>query len=183
MGKFIPKAGNMNKNTILIMLVLIANLVGCNRQIGDYSAASFISKDGFARYEQQVIALQGKEVKVWGFVDHSNLYGDESAKAVLQDWWSGNGPDASIWRFNLKAEENDAAGHSFAVYIPNDPGRDNLLRVFLADAQAQRPTKVFVTGKLYTYEAPTNTSSQTGIYLEVQSSNDILLELPEKDKR
>ena len=162
------------------MLVVATFLVGCNSQIGDYTAASSISKDGFARDEQQMIELHGQEIKLWGFVDHSNLYGDESARAILEDWWSGNGPDASTWRFNLKAGENDEAGHSFAVYVPNDPGRDDLLRVFLADAKAQRPTKVFVTGKLFTYEAPTNTASLTGIYLEVQSSNEVLLEPPQK---
>ena len=162
------------------MLVVDTFLAGCSGRIGDYTAASSISKDGFARDENQISELQGKEIKVWGFVDHSNLYGDQGAKAILEDWWSGDGPDALTWRFNLKAGENDEAGHSFAVYVPNDPGRDELLRLFLSDAKAHRPTKVFVTGKLFTYEAPTNTASLTGIYLELQSSNEVLLEPPAK---
>jgi hypothetical protein len=164
------------------MIVVATFLAGCSRQIGDYQAASSISKDGFARNEQQMSELNGQEIKLWGFVDHSNLYGDEGTKAILEDWWSGEGPDASTWRFNLKAGENDEAGHSFPVYVPNDDGRDNLLRLFLADAKEQRPTKVFVMGKIFTYEAPTNIASQTGLYMELQSSNDIQLESPEKSR-
>jgi hypothetical protein len=168
----------MTKYTILIMFVLSTFLVGCRSQIGDYTAAASISKDGFARDAQQVTDLQGQEVKLWGYVDHGNLYGDESAKAVLGEWWSGEGPDDYTWRFNLKASQNDAIGQSFAVYVPNDAGRDELLRTFLADAQEQRPTKVFLTGKPFTFEAPTNAGVFTGLYLELNSSGDVLLEPP-----
>lgn len=169
----------MKKYSIVIMLVLISSLVGCVTQIGDYIAASSISKDGFARDEQQIREFQDQEVKLWGFVDHRNLYGDEGAKEILEDWWSGDGPDASTWQFNMKARQNDEAGHSFPVYVPNDQVRDHLLQLFLADARAQRPTKIFITGRLFTFDAPANVDSLTGIYLELQSSNDILLEPPE----
>ena len=169
----------MNKYSIVIMLVLISGLVGCVTQIGDYTAASSISKDGFARDEQQIRELQGQEVKLWGFVDHRNLYGDEGAKAILEDWWSGDGPDASTWQFNMKARQNDEAGHSFPVYVPNDQVGDHLLQLFLADARAQRPTKVFITGRLFTFDAPANVNSLNGIYMELESTNDILLEPPE----
>ena len=168
----------MTKYTILIMFVLSTFLVGCRSQIGDYTAAASISKDGFAKNTQQVTDLQGQEVKLWGYVDHGNLYGDESAKAVLGEWWSGEGPDANTWRFNLKAGENDAVGQSFAVSVPNDGGRDDLLRKFAADAQAGRPTRVFVTGRLATFEARTANDTLTGITLDVQSSGDVLLEPP-----
>ena len=87
---------------ILAALVVMTYLTGCNNSIGDYMASSSISEDGFAKDEQQIRELHGQEVKVWGFVDHSNLYGDEDAKEILEDWWSGYGPDSSIWRFNLK---------------------------------------------------------------------------------
>ena len=60
--------------------------------------------------------------------------------------------------------------------VPNDAGRDEILRRFVADAQAQQPTKVFLTGKLVTFDAPTNTGALTGLTLELQSSDDILFE-------
>jgi hypothetical protein len=124
--------------------------------------------------------MGGQEVKVWGFVDHGNLYGDESAKEILGDWWSGEGLSPTTWRFDPKANADDEAGHSFSVYVPNDPGRDDLLKTFVADARAGKPTRVFVTGRVFTFDAPTNVTPLTGLYLELQSSDDILLEVPEK---
>ena len=166
----------------ILILVVTAFLVGCGGQIGDYSAASSISKDGFARNAKELREIHGQEVKLWGFVDHSNLYGDEGAREILEDWWGGDGPSAATWRFNLKAKEDDRAGHSFAVHVPNDQGRDDLLKAFLTDARAQRSTKVFVKGRIFTFNAPTNTSLPTGMYMELQSSNDVLLELPEENR-
>lgn len=143
---------------------------------GDYRAASSISRDGFAINDDEIRQLDGQEAMVWGYVDHGNLYGDEGARAILGDWWSGDGPDASTWRFNLKAQADDAVGKSFAVTVPNDAGRDALLRQFVADAQAQRPTRIFVTGRLTTFEAPSSDRVRTGLTLDVQSSSDITLE-------
>jgi heat shock protein HslJ len=139
----------------------------------DYMAASSISKDGFAINDEEMRQLDGQEVMLWGYVDHGNIYGDEGAKTILGDWWSGAGPDAATWRFNLKARAGDAAGKSFAVTIPNDAGRDELLRRFVADAQAQQPTRVFVTGWLTTFEAPSGDRVRTGLMLDVQSSSNI----------
>jgi hypothetical protein len=168
----------MKKCPSLIMLVVTVLLVGCSRQIGDYTAASSISKNGFARDAAAMRMLDGQEIKVWGFVDSGNIYGDAGAKAILGDWWSGDGPDATTWRFNLKADASDKVGDSFSVLVPSDPGRDELLKAFVADANAQKPTKVFVKGKLLTFDAPTNTGALTGLTMAVGSSNDILLEPP-----
>ncbi len=166
-----------NKTFLLILLFAILGLFGCNETIDGYTAASSITNKGFARTGGDLQPIQEQEIKVWGFVDHSNIYGDEAAKQILGDWWSGDGPTANTWRFNVMAKANDQ-GRSFAVYVPNDQGRDELLRAFLADANAHRPTQVFVTGKLLTFTAPTNTVTLTGLYLEVPSSRDILLEPP-----
>jgi hypothetical protein len=62
------------------------------------------------------------------------------------------------------------------VRVPNDPGRDQLLWAFAADARAGRPTRVFVTGRIYPFVAPTNTSTLTGLYLEPRSSREIRLD-------
>ncbi len=138
-----------------------------------YTAASSLTRNGFAKDDEQVRGLDGQVVQLWGFVDHGNIYGDESAKAILGDWWSGAGPDASTWRFNLKANAGDATGQSFAVHVSNDAGRDDLLRAFAADAQAGRPTKVFIAGRLSTFDAPSTDRVRTGLLLDVQSSSDI----------
>ena len=168
----------MNKYLGLILIIAGVLLAGCRAQNGDYIAASLLNKDGFARNGAEARKLHGQEVKLWGFVDHGNLYGDAGAKAILGDQWSGDGPNAATWRFNLAAKADDEVGHSFAVNVPNDEGRDDLLRVFLADASASKPTRVFLKGKLFAFDAPTNAALLTGLSLDLQSSRDILFELP-----
>ncbi len=47
----------------------------------DYMAASSLSRNGFAINDDEMRQLDGQEVMLWGYVDHGNLYGDESAQA------------------------------------------------------------------------------------------------------
>jgi hypothetical protein len=146
---------------------------------GEYVAAAAISRNGFARDGRELRAQSGRTIKVWGFVDHANLYGDAAARETLGEWWSGDGPSAGSWRFNLKARAEDGPGQSFPVYVRTDQGTVALLRAFVANARAPRPTKVYVTGRLFTFDAPANTVARTGLYLDVQSSNAVLIAPPE----
>jgi hypothetical protein len=168
-----PFAVGIRCNIFLTILIASLFVAACQEQVGDYVAASAISSNGFAIDDEQARALDGQEIKLWGYVDHGNLYGDDSARAILEDWWSGDGPDATTWRFNLKGNAGDEVGKSFAVHVANDAGRDELLRRFVADARAQQPTKVYVTGRLTTFEAPSGDRVRTGLMLDVQSSSDI----------
>lgn len=158
----------------VMQMFLIANMLpGCRDRINGYSAASSFSRSGFAKNEDWVLNNQGQEIMVWGYVDHHNLYGDKSAKNILDEWWGGYPSASGTWRFDLKANANDKPGQSFSVQIPNDSGRDEILKVFVADAKAQRPTKVFLKGKLFAFDAPVNTRSYTGIFMELKSSQSI----------
>ena len=168
----------MKKYLGLILVLVSVLLAGCSQPIGDYVAASSISRNGFTRDGAAMRKLDGQEIMVWGFVDSGNIYGDASAKEILGDRWSGDGPNATTWRFNLKAKADDEVGHSFAVNVPNDEGRDDLLRAFFADASAGKPTRVFLKGKLFAFDAPTNAAPLTGLSLDLKSSRDILFELP-----
>ena len=166
-----------------VLEVLIATLVastllaGCNEDQAGYTAVSSISREGFARDAKAVRGMHGERVKLWGFVDHGNLFADPQA-------WTGpetRRPEENAglwWRFNLKAGANDATGHSFAVFVPADEGRETLVRAFSDDAEARRPTRVYLTGKLFTFDAPLNTARRTGLYMELESSRDILLAPP-----
>ncbi|MGD9295854.1 MAG: hypothetical protein PVG47_00535 [Chromatiales bacterium] len=69
-------------------------------------------------------------------------------------------------------------GHSFPVHVPDDAGRDKLLRVFVEDARKQKPTEVYLKWRLFTHKAPTQFSDLTGLHLEVRSSQDIQLAPP-----
>jgi hypothetical protein len=153
-------------------------VAGCGAPSNRYIPAAAISEHGFARNADDVRRLQGRDIQVWGFVDHGNLYGDADAHRILGDSWSGEGPNPDMWRFGLKALEDDPVGQSFPVHVRNDAGRDALLAAFRADAASGRPTRVFLQGWLRTYAAPTNYLSLTGIVLEVPSSSAIRLNAP-----
>lgn len=161
----------------LILTGLLAGLlVGCGEGVDDPISASSLAKGGFARSDREVRDLNGREIRVRGFIDHRNLYGDASARQILDDWWSGEGPSVTTWRFDLKGRADDEPGHGFPVHVPSDAGRDELLRAFLADARENRPTKVLVQGRLRTFEAPLNAVTLTGLYLEARSTQAIRIE-------
>ncbi len=169
-----------NRWNMLSLLILSLILLGCSQRIGDYIAVSEISKNGFANDAEKIMELEGQEIKLWGYVDHGNMYGDEGVRAILDDFWGGDGPDEGTWRFNLKAKQDDEVGKSFAVYVPNDQMRDEILEVLVSDALEGKPTKVFVTGKLYTFDASMNVTKRVGIYLELESSNGIKFDIPDE---
>jgi len=147
--------------------------------IASYLPVAAIARNGFVRDKGAVAEAQGREIRLWGFVDSGNLYGDEDTRRILCDWWSGEGPSAGIWRFNLKAEADDPVGHSFAVFVPNDAGRQDRLERFVTDARAGRATRVFVMGRLDTFQAPSQYLKLTGLYLQLSSSQDIRFDLPQ----
>jgi hypothetical protein len=153
-------------------------LAGCADQVGEYLPVSAIAQGRFVADQAALAEWRGEEVRLWGFVDQGNLYGDADAKRVLGEWWSGDGPDPDHWRFDLKAQADDPVGRSLPVLVPNDAGREDLLERFVADARARRATKIFVTGRLFTYLAPTQILDRTGLYLELRASDDIRLDPP-----
>lgn len=163
----------------LVATFLLA-MCGCSDRIAGYTAASAISANGFARNPSSFRDEAGREIRLWGFVDPSNLYGDEDVKNLTGEWWSGPATEPGTWRFNLKANVEDERGHSFPVIVPDDAGRDALLRFFIEDAIAGKPTRVYLTGRIFTYDAPSNLSSRVGLTMRLQSSRDILLDPAEK---
>ena len=162
------------------MLAVAMGLAGCNQETRGYVPVAAIARDGFLRDEGSVAEAPGREVRLWGFVDQGNLYGDAVARRILGEWWSGDGPDVDHWRFNLKAQADDPVGHSFAVLVPNDSGREDLLERFVDDARARRSTQVFLTDRLFTFDAPLQFLDRTGLYLQLLSSQDIQLDPPDE---
>lgn len=166
--------------TTLLMVVIMATafVPGCDDRIGDYIPAYAISENGFAR-SAAIPGSSGQPIQLWGFVDYGNLFGGTGARHVLGELWSGDGPGPGTWRFNLKAHQDDPAGNSFAVHVPDDERRDAILGLFVANARAKKPTRVFLKGKVFTFDAPANFNRQTGLYVELASSDDILFTPPE----
>ena len=155
---------------VLLILIVPLFLGGCkDKPIGGYVPASSFSKKGFAKNREQVLALRGKVLKVWGYVDGGNVFPKD---------WGDNQPGK--WRFKLKAKPSDDLGQSFSIHIPVDDRHDELVALFEATDFADKPTRVFVTGKLSTFDAPMNFVRKTGLIMDVNSSKDILLKAPIK---
>lgn len=156
---------------VLLILIVPLFLGGCkDKPIGGYVPASSFSKKGFAKNREQVLALRGKVLKVWGYVDGGNVFPKD---------WGDNQPGK--WRFKLKAKPSDDVGQSFSIHIPVDDRHDELVALFEATDFADKPTRVFVTGKLSTFDAPMNFVRKTGLIMDVNSSKDIFLKAPIKE--
>lgn len=156
---------------VLLILIVPLFLGGCkDKPIGGYVPASSFSKKGFAKNSEQVLALRGKVLKVWGYVDGGNVFPKD---------WGDNQPGK--WRFKLKAKPSDDVGQSFSIHIPVDDRHDELVALFEATDFADKPTRVFVTGKLSTFDAPMNFVRKTGLIMDVISSKDIFLKAPIKE--
>ena len=156
---------------VLLILIVPLFLGGCkDKPIGGYVPASSFSKKGFAKNREQVLALRGKVLKVWGYVDGGNVFPKD---------WGDNQPGK--WRFKLKAKPSDDVGQSFSIHIPVDDRHDELVALFEATVFADKPTRIFVTGKLSTFDAPVNFVRKTGLIMDVNSSKDIFLQAPIKE--
>jgi hypothetical protein len=149
-------------------------LFGCNGQALDALDLASISRNGFLAGRLDPAAVHGRSLTLAGFVDARNLYGDDAARRVLGDRWSGPGPGAGAWRFDLLARPGDAAG--VAVQVGAGGDRDGLLRAFVADAEAGRPTRVRVTGHVRTFAAPTNLGRRVGLAVTAASANAVVIE-------
>jgi hypothetical protein len=53
--------------------------------------------------------------------------------------------------------------------------------VLVTDANQGNPTRVFLKGRLCTYEAPTNYTTGQGLCMELDSSADVLFDPPVAD--
>ena len=155
----------------LIIVTLPLLLGGCvDKSVGGYIPASSFSKKGFAKNREQALANRGKVIKVWGYVDGANVFSKE---------WEDDSPEK--WRFDLKAKPWDDVGQSFPIHVPVDDGHDELVALFVANHFINKPTRVFVTGRISTFDAPMNFVRKTGLSMDVNSSKDILLEAPIKE--
>jgi hypothetical protein len=65
--------GAMRRQLALGVLVAVS-LLGCDGPVGDYVAASTVSRGGFARNAEAMRAAEGREIRLWGYVDHATAH-------------------------------------------------------------------------------------------------------------
>ncbi len=147
----------------IFLISILFLFIGCAynstpvASIDGYNALGTIAKNGFAIDKSKIKKLDGKRVKVWGYLDYSNIY----TCARKQ------------WQFSLKAEKESPAGESIRI---NTPAKQSFVGVYrrireMAKTEQNRP--VLITGILHTFMAPTNFSTSIGIEIDVSSPDDI----------
>jgi len=164
-----------------LLLAVAAALNGCDNRVEGYVAASSISRNGFARNAAALRGAEGQVIRVWGYVDPANIGTVDAESTIDQDGRKVPAHGLAIWSFNVKARQSDQAGHSFAVHVPEDARAAGIRELLMAESREGKSTVVFLKGRLFTFDAPTNTGRLTGLYLVLESSRDLLLEPPEAE--
>ena len=131
--------------------------------------ASSISRNGFARSRTRMKKLDGQVIRVCGYVDYSNFFPESL---------DGRGVYTNVWRFNMKSAPDDAAGKSFGIRVKKDEARSTIQQRIRDNMLAGKPTKVYISGKVSTYDLSTNFRRLTGFHIDVSSSTGISFQEP-----
>ena len=144
----------------IVMLLLV---VSCNRSnaIGDYQSAGDLFKNCPGECGE-AMACDGQLVKVWGYLDTHNIFDGSQGDEVE--------------RFFI-AEKLDPQGFGDGQVIEVHllQGKDNT-SLFEQFTAVQEPQKIFVTGTLKGYDAPTNLTCEKMLILEVEDASQVTLE-------
>ena len=142
---------------ILLGVFLLALLGGCFHKslklIGEYRPLTSIALTNATAKD---IKLEGKEVKVWGYLDRDNLLLDEKTP-----------------RFFLKRYMDDKTGSGVEVKLKGSKREYKELFKDIESINIDDPIKILVKGKVYIHNRPTNFTSSKGIGLRVVSAKDI----------
>lgn len=147
-------------NLIVLMLLLIA---GCHSSnpIGEYQSM----KDLYANCPGdcgEVLPCEGQEVMVWGYLDIHNIF----------DAAQGN----EVARF-LIAENLDAQGFGDGKVIEiRLPETEDLSNLFNQLNNAPGNQKVFVTGIVGSFDAPTNLTCRKMMTISIQNIDQVSFE-------
>ena len=109
-------------------------------------------------------------------MDYANVYCKDADPQVPSDWDFTPGPREQSWRFDLKAKKDDDVGESFPVYVPKTKNSGQFFLKLAENERKDIPTRVLVEGKLLTFDAPLNFVTLTGIYMEVDSLDKVVID-------
>jgi uncharacterized protein YwbE len=146
----------------LFILILVIFFSGCAHNavtmpLDGHEALGSISRKGFALNKAQIQKLNGKVVKLWGYIDFAN-----TSTCGRKNWY-----------FSLKADKLSEAGESIHINTPAEY-RFGELYYDIRDMQKRdQKTAVLVKGVLKTFNAPTNFATPIGIEIYVKSPEDI----------
>lgn len=146
-----------------LLIITIASLfIGCAHNapavsIDGYKSLRSITQNGFAMNKAEARKLDGKKVKLWGYIDFANTY-----TCAMNNWY-----------FSLKADKNAEAGESIHINTPAEYRFGEIYYEIRDMKKENKQTPVSVTGILHTFDAPENFSTLVGIEIDVKSPKDI----------
>ncbi len=159
-----------------ILFLSILLLSGCIKplpEIEGHMPLADIVKKGFARDKKFMLRQEGREIRIWGYVDHANISLKQGTIEKQPLNWDTPGND-EVSYFDLKARQTDGPGESIRIRIAGDPGPYKDLFNKLRDMEtSDRQAWVLVTGIVRTFEAPTNTGLLIGVSIDVTSPENV----------
>ncbi|HIP59823.1 MAG TPA: hypothetical protein EYH01_05270 [Campylobacterales bacterium] len=146
----------------ILILAIIIFFSGCSQKVSlipidGHNALADISKKGFAIDKAQAQKLDGKVVKVWGYIDFDNTSTCGRAN----------------WYFSIKSDYNDKAGESIHINTPAEYRFSEVYFDIRGMQKTDAKTKVLITGVFRTFNAPANFTSLLGVEIDVKSPEDI----------
>jgi hypothetical protein len=151
----------MNKIYISLITVTFLGCVSTTTPtltpIAGYKHLESITHDGFAKDKNEILKLNGKVVKIWGYLDLDNV-----STCGLKSWY-----------FSLKSDKNLEAGKSIHINTPAEYSFAPIYNSIRQMQKTQQQRAVLIKGTLHTFEAPTNFSTLKGVEIDVNSPEDI----------
>ena len=135
--------------------------------IGMYRSLSRYVSDGFAIDKAHIAPVEGKVVKVWGYLDPYNIFLHDRLFADQDRLW-----DNKKNSFFLKARKEDAVGDGVEVYLEGDMRQYRKVYAHFREA-GEKSLKVLVRGRVETHPCPTNFTMSYCVMLHVTSAKDI----------
>ena len=150
-------------NNIYIPLIAIA-LSGCVSTatpvlapISGYKHLESITHEGFAKDNNEISKLDGKVVKLWGYLDREHV-----STCGLSSWY-----------FSLKSDKSSFSGNSIHVNTPADYKFSSIYNNIRTMDKNSRKREVLIKGTLHTFESFKNFSTAKGVEIDVNSPEDI----------
>ncbi len=156
-----------NKILIISLLFPAVFLAGCQiflPQFEGYTPLANIACKRFARNKKTITRLEGKTIKLWGYLDSANIFPPKSGPARFHES-----------SFHIKPLVNDGPGESIPVLLEGDKKQyaDLFKKLNTFAKQHERETIVLLTGTVQATEMETNFNTLAGVVIHVNSTENI----------
>jgi hypothetical protein len=164
----------------LVMVMGFALLLqGCSAvrypagvDIDNHASLSKYIKNGYGRNLSMIDEMNGKEVKLWGYVDYERMALEPGTIDSQPEHWTDSSED-DFWHFYIKRHPEDASSESILVTMPKTREYRKLFEKIRDMENVNRSKLVFVTGIFNVYKADIVGRMERVITVDVTSPSGI----------